>query len=175
MPSSRRWGETSLLNMQSLAHTERCVKGAAKWRECKLCLIWLRAGHQSVQSQVQPKYQHDQKVHRSAHRQAVHWAKPDLGRRVQLRGVRKLKEHRIHAQWAVRGQKSWTCSSSSSESPRWLKAGLVPPFLKTRNITVSRQTPSPTPPPSSDSTSSWFWSCLHHQCHARVRSTTKKC
>lgn len=29
-------------------------------------------GHQSVQSQVQPKYQHDQKVHRSAHRQAVH-------------------------------------------------------------------------------------------------------
>lgn len=96
--------ETSLLNIQSLVHTEICVEGAAKWRECKLCFIWLRAGHQSVQSQVQSKYQHDQKVHRSAHRQAVHWAKPDLGRRVQLCGVRKLKEHRIHAQWAGRCQ-----------------------------------------------------------------------
>lgn len=47
----------------------------------------LFAGHQSVQSQVQPKYQHDQKVHRGAHRQAVYRAKPVVSRRVQLRGV----------------------------------------------------------------------------------------
>lgn len=50
-------------------------------------LILLFAGDQSVQSQVQPKYQHDQEVHRSAHRQAVHRAEPDLGGRVQLRGL----------------------------------------------------------------------------------------
>lgn len=45
------------------------------------------AGDQSVQSQVQPEYQHDQEVHRGAHRQAVHRAEPDLGGRVQLRGL----------------------------------------------------------------------------------------
>ena len=54
--------------------------------------MFLCTGHQSVQSQVQPKYQHDQKVHRGAHRQAVHRAKPDLGRRVQLRRVGRRAE-----------------------------------------------------------------------------------
>lgn len=133
-------------------------------------------GHQPVQSQVQPKHQHDQKVHRSAHRQAVHWAKPDLCGRVQLCGVSKAKEHfyscTVGRQVSGDRSKKWTRSSSCSGSTQWLKAGLVPLFLKTRNITVSCHT---TPPPSFDSSSFSFWSCLqHHQCHARVRSTIKK-
>lgn len=41
--------------------------------------LFMCSGNQSVQSQVQPQYQHDQEVHRGAHRQAVHRAKPDVG------------------------------------------------------------------------------------------------
>lgn len=64
-----------------------------------VCFSLMCAGHQSVQSQVQPQYQHDQEVHRSAHRQAVHRAKPDLGGRVQLRGVDTGAEP--HKHWPV--------------------------------------------------------------------------
>ncbi len=56
------------------------------------CQTSLCAGHQSAQSQVQPKYQHDQEMHRGAHRQAVHRAKPDLSRRVQLRRIGRRAE-----------------------------------------------------------------------------------
>jgi len=44
-------------------------------------------GHQPVQSPVQPQHQHDQEVHRGAHRQAVHREESNIRGRVQLRGI----------------------------------------------------------------------------------------
>ncbi len=54
---------------------------------CVLLLLLL-AGHQPIQSQIQPEYQHDQEVHRGSYRQAVHRAEPELCGRIQLCGIK---------------------------------------------------------------------------------------
>lgn len=56
-------------------------------------------GDQPVQSSVQPQYQHDKEVHRSTYRQAVHRAKPDLCRRIQLCGINLKTKQKKNNTW----------------------------------------------------------------------------
>lgn len=128
-------------------------------------------------------------MHRGAHRQAVHRAEPDLGWRVQLRGV-----------GAERGSTSKQRLSCVTNRPHMNRKPVPIPLLGSGlsvycdpvqwlkqdsclhlwiNVIMSRRTACwlhpEDPPPLHPHPTSWFLNCLqHHQCHALVRQTSKK-